>query len=92
MNNTLVKILRVLLPYRFFGPFWYRKFYLRSKHWRHVRRKKLESVKYKCNACGKVKSFTVLMNVHHLNYDRLFSERMKDLEVLCVKDHERKHK
>ena len=90
MNNLIVWLLRLILPRRF----WYRNFYLRSRHWRMVRRAKLEAVKYKCEKCHNkpyfVDEFTPL-DVHHLTYRRIFHETLNDLQVLCRTWHKLEH-
>lgn len=90
MNNLIVWLLRLILPRRF----WYRNFYLRSRHWRMVRRAKLEAVKYKCEKC-KVKKYNgngfIPLDVHHLTYRRIFHETLNDLQVLCRTCHKLEH-
>lgn len=91
MNTAIVWLLQFILPRRY----WYRNFYLRSKHWRAIRRKKLESVGYRCEKSGipmysGTNQFTML-DVHHLTYDRLFRERLEDLQVLTRNAHMLEH-
>lgn len=52
--------------------------YIQSPEWASVRRRKLAEVS-RCEAC----SGDERLEVHHLTYDRLGHERMRDLEVLC---------
>lgn len=41
----------------------------------------------KCSDCGSTEN----LEVHHLSYKRLGSERMKDLQVLCAACHRIRH-
>lgn len=82
MNNLFVRFMQMLLPRRF----WYRKFYLRSKHWQQTRRRKLESAGYACQRCRR-KTF---LDVHHLTYN-LWNERQSELKALCRSCHEKQH-
>ena len=53
--------------------------YLKSDHWREVRKEKLKEAGYKCERCGAKES----LDIHHLTYARLGHERMSDLQALC---------
>lgn len=76
MNNTLVWLLQFLLPHRY----WYRKFYLWSRHWRGeepdgVKWTKIISEKWTCEKCGisavtdnETISWDVDLDVHHKYY------------------------
>lgn len=65
---------------------WYREIYLRTWHWRTLRRRVLEKYDYKCAVCnGRA------YDVHHKTYDRLGRERMSDLMVLCRYHHTKAH-
>lgn len=62
--------------------------YLRSRHWRETRKRKLLRAAYQCQQCH-VKG--VKLDVHHLTYDRLDREDEGDLIVLCRICHTRAH-
>lgn len=69
--------------------------YLKTKHWLKVKIRKFKSftkkhgVKKKfCEACGK-KSTVCL---HHITYENIGHEHLKDLVYLCRKCHEETHK
>jgi 5-methylcytosine-specific restriction endonuclease McrA len=95
MNNTFVWLLSFILPRRY----WYRRFYLRSKHWRNLSKLKREFMQYRCENCRRI-DYNNLHNVdaHHLWYydtygvSILFRERLSDLQVLCRKCHQAEHK
>jgi hypothetical protein len=61
--------------------------YLQSDWWRTRRKKALRRAGWKCERCG----CRGRLEVHHLNYARLWGERDKDLQVLCRPCHELKH-
>lgn len=86
MNNLLVRLMRLVLPRRY----WYRRFYLRSKHWQHTRRLAVIGALFRCEQCGVHNNLNVL-DVHHKRYN-LFHERLSDLEVLCRACHMKEHR
>jgi 5-methylcytosine-specific restriction endonuclease McrA len=64
------------------------KMYLRSDKWHEFR---IEALRYyfnRCCFCGN----TEKLNVHHINYDNLYKEELKDVTVLCWKCHSRHHR
>lgn len=61
--------------------------YLLTPWWKQKRKQKIKSVGSKCEKCGA----TSLLQVHHLNYDRLGREHHSDLQVLCKPCHEKEH-
>lgn len=85
MNNFLVFLLQFILPRRV----WYRKLYLRSRHWREIRYVKLGSVGYHCEKCRthSERGF----DVHHLTYAHIWHERLNELQVLCRSCHKEQH-
>jgi 5-methylcytosine-specific restriction endonuclease McrA len=90
MNTLLAKLLQYVLPRKY----WYRKVYLRSNHWREIRRQKLREVGYKCANHDMVVD---RLDVHHLHYydgfgSILFREKMDNLQVLCRTCHKEAHK
>ena len=86
MNNIIVRLLRLVLPRRY----WYRRFYLRSKHWREVRMIALIQAEYRCEQCD-ASDDLVTLDVHHKRYN-LFHERLSELEVLCRACHNKEHR
>lgn len=66
--------------------------YLASDHWRERRALALKTAGYKCSRCGKHGGRGGAgLQVHHLSYERLGSERHDDLEVLCPYCHRVRH-
>lgn len=58
--------------------------YYKSQNWAIKRNKRLQVDGYKCAKCG----FTRSLEVHHINYERLFNEDVySDLITLCKKCH-----
>ncbi|MCP4149793.1 MAG: hypothetical protein GY757_18760 [bacterium] len=57
--------------------------YLKSGRWKQLRIKLKYQRGFACENCG-VKGKLV---THHLTYDRVFHERLSDLQVLCEKCH-----
>lgn len=62
-------------------PVGYEK-YLRSAKWRNIAAAMKKYTNFTCQRCKKALRPGEL-DVHHLNYDRLGSERPSDLQVLC---------
>ena len=60
----------------------YRK-YLKSEEWQSKRLFAIKAAKYKCQRCGRIKK----LEVHHKDYESLYHERLKDVEVLCTNCH-----
>ena len=74
---------------RLLGPgklrrWWYRNVYPRSRHWRSLRRFKMDSRGNRCERCG---SQSPANHVHHLRYDKIGFEPLSDLQVLCQHCH-----
>jgi len=57
--------------------------YIASPAWRERRRRALERADYRCQLCGERRS----LQVHHVTYANLGSERDADLTVLCALCH-----
>lgn len=58
--------------------------YYKSQSWAEKRNERLKIDGFKCAKCG----FTRALEVHHINYERLFHEDVsKDLITLCKKCH-----
>lgn len=62
----------------------YREVYLKSDHWRRMRRLALEDADHRCAVCNA----TEHLDVHHRTYERLGNERLTDLLVLCRSCHD----
>ena len=62
--------------------------YLLTSHWRQRRNEALSQAGHKCQLCARATD----LEVHHNCYDRLWSEPLSDLVVLCDECHERHHK
>ena len=61
--------------------------YLKTRHWKTTREKKLKLENYTCEYCKKREN----LEVHHLTYIRLYRELMTDLAVLCDNCHHQIH-
>lgn len=61
----------------------YREVYLRSDHWREVRKAALERADHRCQVCNGSKQ----LDVHHRTYERKGCEEPGDLTVLCRRCH-----
>jgi hypothetical protein len=86
MNNALVWLLQFILPRRF----WYRRFYLRSKHWRAFRWVYGTKQGWRCKVAG-CSEGGYHLDVHHRTYERLFREQFSDVELLCRRHHRMQH-
>lgn len=62
--------------------------YLQSDHWREFRLVAIENADYHCALCN---AHDCELHVHHNNYERLWSERLSDVVVLCARCHEKFH-
>jgi len=75
-----------ILPVRR-NNFYYREVYLKSDHWKLLREEKLNR-NPTCQQCGS----SVCLDVHHKDYRGLYDVRLNDLQTLCRKCHNKKHK
>lgn len=57
--------------------------YLNSNKWQVIRRKVLNRAKHRCELCKKAQA----TQVHHKTYDRIFCERLSDLQAVCGRCH-----
>lgn len=55
------------------------KEYLKSRAWQKKRLKVLTRAKFICERCHRRQA----TQIHHLTYDRIFHERLKDLQAIC---------
>jgi hypothetical protein len=67
----------------------YGRAYLRSRHWREVRRsyERHPTAPHRCAVCGAHR-----YELHHRTYERLGAEDMGDLLALCRSHHEQLHR
>ena len=63
------------------------KDYLRSEHWKQLKREVLSRRSFCQNCTSKSK-----LLLHHKNYDCLFKEKDSDLIVMCFDCHHKQHK
>ena len=61
--------------------------YMWSEEWSRKKGLKFREVGYLCEKCGETRN----LEVHHITYDRLGHENLKDLQVLCRICHEFMH-
>ena len=62
--------------------------YLKTDHWRDLRRRMLYHAHYRCQVCNGQAG----LEVHHRTYENRGDERLADLIVLCRDCHETHHK
>lgn len=65
--------------------------YLRTPHWRSIRRDALRRADGRCQLCNSPPHRHQPLNVHHRTYERRGAERPEDVIVLCRACHERHH-
>lgn len=72
---------------------WRKKYqrYIASRAWRRFRERVFEAQGRYCKACGKGPDEGKKLQVHHLNYKRLFHEHLADVQVLCWQCHRKEH-
>lgn len=61
--------------------------YLKSNHWKRIRRKAYATYGNACMSCG----MTSNLHIHHLTYDNRGNEKMEDLQILCADCHKKVH-
>lgn len=66
---------------------WYKEAYLKSEHWKLLKRVTLQSQGRICCKCGALKK----LQIHHKTYVRLWKELQSDLMVVCVDCHKKIH-
>jgi len=59
--------------------------YISSARWKNIRKL---MIKHSSNRCTRCNTIRPNLELHHKTYERLGSERISDLEVLCVQCHE----
>lgn len=65
----------------------YRKEYLKSDHWKHLRKRKLE-LNPICERCY----CNIFIEPHHIVYKNLYDVKLSDLQSLCRRCHTLIHK
>lgn len=65
------------------------RLYLRSNAWRSRRRAVIARAGGACEDCGR--SFLVVLDAHHLTYERIGDEDLEDLKALCRPCHDEAH-
>jgi hypothetical protein len=61
--------------------------YLNSERWAILRKVIIKRANYRCDICTSKEP----LQVHHLNYKRIFHESYTDLIAICKKCHEKIH-
>lgn len=64
------------------------KEYLKTKHWRDIKKKYNKKYKYECSCCG---SSDKGLHLHHITYERVGNEQLEDLVYLCKDCHSKIH-
>ena len=85
--GLLAGLAYLLRPRLTFRQIYYRYIYLRSPHWKALRRLKISSVGYRCEKC-KTRG---RLDVHHIHYRNLGNEKLSQLRVLCRACHRKEH-
>ena len=62
---------------------WYAKVYLKSDHWKALKKAKAKEVGRKCEVCGATKR----LEFHHDNYRDIYDVTTADLRILCKTHH-----
>lgn len=62
--------------------------YINSRAWQENRRQAFRHYGRKCQQCGRS---DLVLNVHHLTYQRFGHEKMRDLKILCDDCHKVLH-
>lgn len=66
---------------------WYAKVYLKSDHWKALKKAKAKEVGRKCQICGATKK----LEFHHDNYRDIYDVTTADLRILCHAHHHEFH-
>ena len=61
--------------------------YLKSDHWKQLRKRKLSRARHHCSICGSKHD----IDVHHLNYRDWTNVRTSDLRLVCRRCHDLIH-
>jgi hypothetical protein len=66
---------------------WYAQIYLKSDHWKSLKKAKAKEVGRKCEICGSKKK----LEFHHDNYRDIYDVTTADLRILCHAHHHEFH-
>jgi hypothetical protein len=66
---------------------WYAQIYLKSDHWKTLKKAKAKEVGRKCEICGSKKK----LEFHHDNYRDIYDVTTADLRILCHTHHHEFH-
>lgn len=66
---------------------WYAKVYLKSEHWKALKKAKAKEAGRKCEICGATKK----LEFHHDNYRDIYDVTTADLRILCKTHHREFH-
>ena len=66
---------------------WYAKVYLKSDHWKALKKAKAKEAGRKCEICGATKK----LEFHHDNYRDIYDVTTADLRILCKTHHHEFH-
>ena len=72
-----------VVPPHHFQPRKNRMWYIRTDHWKALRREARKRDGNRCVECGA----TERLEVHHLTYERIGRERLEDVVTLCQPCH-----
>ena len=61
--------------------------YIKSKEWQKKKLLHLLFANYKCQVCGSTNN----LELHHITYERLTTEQLEDLAILCRNCHQKIH-
>lgn len=87
-NKAIIKVLgRNKLAYYVGDQQYYRQYYLKSEHWKNLRKEKLK-LNPICELCGSDNN----VEPHHLEYRNLYDVMVSDLQTLCRRCHVKEHK
>jgi hypothetical protein len=85
--DSIIKMLEPLISRRT----WYRDYYLHSSHWRRFKKKAKKFYGNKCSRCYRSGEH-VIIDVHHKTYERIWHERLEDVDLFCRDCHKLEHK
>jgi hypothetical protein len=63
---------------------------LKSRHWRRLRVSAYRRSCGRCEGCRK-RAFLSVLQLHHLTYEHVGKERLKEVRLLCDACHRRQH-
>ena len=66
---------------------WYRKVYLKSNHWKKLKKQLFKERGKKCEKCGSKRK----IHCHHIRYGFIYDITIKDLLIVCKQCHKKIH-